>query len=210
MAAITELSQVNIIDFDVYGRSSNIGGALIHQNDFAISNAIIFFLTSAKGDYLYNPTEGGILQSLLYKLLDQKYVNYYTNQIIKILELKFGSLISSIDVQITSDFEKRMYVVDVFFKSKQTGVVNQVEFNTRPIVRETATITIVDVNLSGDNLLGFVLLQLGYPDQVREKLLLNSEDGKWYWGRFRLNEFSENSDNFDQIFETINGFKREG
>lgn len=204
MAAITELSQVNLIDFDVYGRSSNTGGALIHENDFAISNAIIFFLTSAKGDYLYNPTEGGILQSLLYKLLDQRYVNFYTDQITKILETKFGALISDVGVQITSDFEKRRYIVEVFFTSRQTSAVNQVEFNTRPIIRETSTITIVDINLQDDNLLGFVLLQLGYPDQAREKLQLNNEDGKWYWGRFRLNQFSESSSNFNEIFNAIN------
>lgn len=204
MAAITELSQVNLVDFDVYGRSSNIGGALIHENDFAISNAIIFFLTSAKGDYLYNPTEGGILQQLLFKLLDQKYVNYYTDQIVKVLETKFGSLITNVEVQITSNFEKRMYIVDVFFTSIQTSLVNQVEFNTRPIIRETATITIIDINLQDDNLLGFILLQLGYPDQAREKLELNNEDGKWYWGKFRLNSFSESSSNFNQIFDAIN------
>lgn len=204
MAAITEVSQVNLIDFDVYGRSSNTGGALIHQNDFAISNAIIFYLTSGKGDYLYNPTAGGILQSLLFKLLDQKYVNYYTTQISEALNAEFGGLISNISVEITSDFQKRMYLINVFFTSRQSGLVNQVEFNTKPTIKETSTITIIDINLTGDNLLGFVLLQLGYPDQARFKLELSKEDGKWYWGRFRFLEFDENSSNFQQIFDAIN------
>lgn len=98
-----------------------------------------------------------------------------------------------------------MYLINVFFTSRQTNLVNQVEFNTKPIIKETSTITIIDINLQDDNLLGFVLLQLGYPDQARFKLELNSEDGKWYWGRFRLNSFDENSSNFDEIFNAING-----
>ena len=63
---LVEVPQINLIDFDVYGRSSNTGGALIHKDDFAISNAIIFFLTSAKGDYLYSPNKGGVLSQLLF------------------------------------------------------------------------------------------------------------------------------------------------
>lgn len=201
----TEIQQINLIDFDVYGRPSVNGGALLHKNDFAISNAIVFFLTSAKGDFLYDPNKGGILSELLFKLLTDSYIRFYENKINEILSLEFGSLITNIKTQIKTNFEKRYYEVNVFYTSIQTNMVNQVQFYTQPKVKESAEVIYIDINLTGDNLLAFVLLQKTYPDQAPFKLELNKEDGKWYWGRFRFNQFSESSDNFQNIFDAING-----
>ena len=202
---LVEVPQINLIDFDVYGRSSNTGGALIHKDDFAISNAIIFFLTSAKGDYLYSPNKGGVLSQLLFKQLDESYASFYGNQISDALRLEFGALITNISCQIKTNFDKRYYEVNVYFTSIQTNVVNQAQFFTKPLVKETAMVVYIDINLADDNLLAFVLLQKTYPDQARFRLELNNEDGKWYWGRFRFNNFDENSSNFEDIFEAING-----
>lgn len=81
MAAVTEVSQINLIDFDVYGRSSNVGGALIHQNDFAISNAIIFFSLQVKVIIYIT-----LMQVEYYNLY---YLSYLTKSMLTIIQLKF-------------------------------------------------------------------------------------------------------------------------
>lgn len=201
---LVEVEQINLIDFDVYGRSSNTGGGLIHKGDFAISNAIIFFLTSAKGDYLYNPSKAGVLNQLLFKHLDESYASFYGSQISEALRLEFGALITNIDCKVKANFDKRYYEVNVYFTSIQTNLINQAQFFTKPLVKETAMVVYIDINLEGENLLAFVLLQKTYPDQAKFRLELNNEDGKWYWGRFRFNNFDENSDVFEDIFQEIN------
>jgi hypothetical protein len=38
------LNQISYKDLDVYGRSANEGGALVHSDDYAISNSITYLL----------------------------------------------------------------------------------------------------------------------------------------------------------------------
>ena len=51
------ISQVSYVDFDVYGRPASQGGALLHKDDYAISNSIVFYLTSKRGSFLYQLNE---------------------------------------------------------------------------------------------------------------------------------------------------------
>lgn len=196
-----ETNKISLVDLDVYGRTSNAGGALVHQDDFAISNAIIFFLTTKRGDYLYRPSLGGLLDRLLFKLLDIDKARFYGEQIANELDNEFGALLDDIEVIITPNFEERYYEVNVYYTSIQTRESNQAVFFTRP-KNEISQRVYQDVEFVGDNLLAFVALQ---KEKISDKLILNARDEVWYWGNFRLVNFNQSSDNFQEIFDIING-----
>jgi hypothetical protein len=197
-----EIKQKILIDLDVYGRTSSSGGALIHSNDFAISNAIIFFLTSKRGDYLYRSSLGGVLDKLLFKLLDPIAASSYASELTNTLTSEFGALIQGIQASITPDYENRYYLIEVYYISNLSGESNLVNFYTKPKSEVPITIVYQDVDFEGDNLLAFIAVQK--ESLGDEKLIFNPNDNYWYWGNFRFTNFSAQSSNFEEIFSIIN------
>jgi len=193
-------SKQTIIDLDVYGRNSTSGGALVHSDDYAISNSIIFFLTSSRGDYLYRPELGGILDNLLFKQLTVEKASYYQSIIANALKTQFGALATDIQVSIVPDYDNRLYKIDVFFTSVLSGEVNQVPIPLNMPKPELGR-SYTPVDLVDDNLLAFVYLQ---KETLSDPLIKNQTDGLWYWGNFKLINLTESSSNFQEIFDTIN------
>lgn len=198
---MADINQLSIVDLDVYGRSSQSGGGLIHKNDFAISNAIIFYLTTNKGDYLYRSDLGGILSELLFKLLDATTASRYSNIIANELQTQFGNLISDVTVSVIPNLKDRYYEIEIFYISNQTQLTNQATFYTKPRT-STDEVNFIDIYFTDDNLLAFVTLQL--EAGLNKPLLLNQSDGKWYWNLYRFVNFSESSSNFEEIYSMIN------
>lgn len=198
---MADINQKSIIDLDVYGRSSNTGGALVHANDIAISNAIVFFLTASKGDYLYQPTQAGVMDEMLFKLLTPQKASFYQSKIAQELDNNFGALIDDISVSIVPMYEDRYYEVNVVYSSKQTGELNQAIFYTKPKNLDSVGKVVTDVTFEEDNLLAFVIVK---KEELSDPLLKNPEDEQWYWGTYRLVNFNEQSSNFQEIFSIIN------
>jgi len=198
------ISQVSLADLDVYGRSSPQGGALVHYNDMAISNSIVFYLTSKRGSYLYKTSDGGLLDDLLFKLNNSEIISLYITKISKKLKDVFRNLIQDIKVKIYSenDNSNRTINIEVYYTSIQTNQSNQLLFYLKPKQKELQ-ISYTDVYFEGDNLLAFVVLKKeDMPEEYN--LIKNEEDGYWYWGTYRFINFNEDSQNFDQIFSIIN------
>lgn len=196
-----DIQKQTLIDIDVYGRDSITGGALIHEDDFALSNGIIFFLTSSQGDYLYRPDLGGILEGMLFKQLTPEKASFYQSKISRAIDSQFGALLTDIDVTIETDFENRMFRIDIFFTSLQSGQTNQVPIAVRVDKLESLGKAYVPVEFIDDNLLAFVMVQ---QPVVPDPLIKNQNDNIWYWGTYKLINFNEDSDNFQEIFDLIN------
>jgi len=197
---MADINQLSIVDIDVYGRSSQSGGALVHENDFAISNAIIFYLTSQRGDYLYESSLGGVLSELLFKLLTEDKAAQYASKIESEIITQFGAVVSDVSVVVTPNFTDRYYEINIFYISVRTQLSNQAIFYTKPKY-SSEEINYVDVLFTGDNLLAFVTLQI---DSGLNKPLVYNNDQKWYWNLFRLVNFNEESSNFQEIYNLIN------
>lgn len=196
-----EVNQSSILDLDVYGRNATNGGALVHMNDIAVSNAIVFFLTASKGDYLYKPQDAGIMDEMLFKLLNPQKASFFESKISKAIEDNFGALVENVSVSISPMYEDRYYQIDIVYNSKQTGELNQAVFYTKPKNLDTVGKTITDVTFVEDNLLAFVIVK---KEELTDPLLRDSESGQWYWGTYRLVNFNEQSSNFQEIFNIIN------
>lgn len=198
------ISQVSYVDFDVYGRAASQGGALLHKDDYAISNSIVFYLTSKKGNFLYQPSEGGILDSLLFKLMNPELFSLYTSKISKKLKDVYRGLITDINVLMYSldEEDSRKIQIEVYYTSLLSNKDNQVIFYLKP-KQNKLEIQYTNVQFEGDNLLGFVLLKKeDMPEEY--KLIKNITDGYWYWGNYRLVNFSESSSNYNEIINIVN------
>lgn len=201
---MSELTQIQVIDLDVYGRNNPGGGAMLHYDDVAISNAIVFYLTCNQGDYLYQPNSAGNLEQMTFKLMDNNTRIYHESNISNDLESAFGSLITNISVNIISHLEERYFEIEVYYTSIQTNQTNKAIFNIAPKNTIPVTTNITDIQFTGDNLLGFVLVK---KDELSNPLIKSMEDGKWYWGAYRFVNFDENSNNFNDIYYLINDNK---
>jgi hypothetical protein len=192
-----QLSNLSIVDFDFYGRSATNGGPLFHRNDYAISNSIAFFLTLRRGSYLYNPNIGGVLEGLLFKRISPVEIASYENSVTRAINENYGALVSQVQTRIfyNSEYTKRVIEVQVFYVSNQTTETNvlSVFVNSK---KEAIGVTLIDVNLEGDNLIAFVNLQL---TTVNQPLTYNATLGVYSWGSYRLNNLKEGTETFDYI-----------
>ena len=192
-----QLSNISIVDFDFYGRSATNGGPLFHRNDYAISNSIAFFLTLRRGSYLYNPNIGGVLEGLLFKRISPVEITSYENSVTRAINANYGALVSQVQTRIfyNSEYTKKIIEVQVFYVSNQTNETNvlSVFVNSK---KEAIGVTLIDVNLEGDNLIAFVNLQL---TAVNQPLTYNATLGVYSWGGYRLNNLKQGTETFDYI-----------
>jgi hypothetical protein len=196
-----------IVDLDIYGRVNTDGSPVTHTGDMAISNALVAYLTSRKGDYINDPNFGGPMEFLMFKQLNQDTIvieDKLTSEITSV----FGRILSLDVVSVEPDYEGRQWVVDIFYTSKSTGAVNQVKYfaNTTassfvPVQRFKSNV-FIDVPYADENLKNFVLLKQG--EIPNEKIVKNDTDGIFYWGYYRLINFNEQDPLFAEIMALVN------
>lgn len=191
------LNQRSLIDLDVYGRSANNGGALVHTDDFAVSNAIVFFLTAKRGSYLYNPNFGGVLERLNFKLINEATLREYSSLITTSIENNFSALVSEVAVIINYDFTKnnKIIEIEIYYTSIRTEQKNLAFVYIKPKA-DMLEQPFVDVNLEGENLQTFVVLNV---QNVNAPLTYNQQIEVYTWGKYKLNKLQPGSEYFEYI-----------
>lgn len=183
-------------DVDIYGRETVDGEAIVHLDDFALSNALVFWATSRRGDFLYQPEEGGPLDFLRFKPIykEQEVSNTFVDKINK----AFGFYITLITVSVVPDYDNRVWQFDVIYQSNLTGTKNQVQFFVRGKFPENR---VEEVDYQGTNLVNFV--SLVKPDMGKQ-LLRKQENGLYRWGNFEFTNLTETSPEFAEVVGIIN------
>jgi hypothetical protein len=194
-------TDVVISDLDLYGRTDTSGSIRVHEQDMAISNAMIFFITSKIGDFIYQPTLGGVLDKTLFKLMTTQKTAELRKFFIQVISTNFGALINLNDVNVSPQNDTRTYLIEISYISKLTNNLNLVQFNTKQKV-EPVTKNYVDVPYVGENLLNFVLVKL--IDLPGVKMVYDDTSGLWTWGPFKFTELVPTQYNFYTIFNIIN------
>jgi len=191
-------------DIDIYSRRDNSGKPLVVRGDKALSNAIIFYLTSRRGDYLRNPGDSGVLVTLDFKNLNASMQNMEVEMQMD-LNQRFATVANVIRVTISPNYEKRRWEVEVFYQSLLSGNYVSIIIETNIKIAPTSpVINYIDVPYTDENLEEFV--EQNY-DKQPDAFLTHEDlpDGSfWVWGKYRLINFSTESANFATILNRIN------
>jgi hypothetical protein len=189
-------------DFDIYDPTDMNGRPGLTYGDRAIENMLIFWITSSKGDYIRQPTQGGVFQDLLFKPLrtiSPGDLSNYTN----LITSNFGNILTLLNFTITPIPEIKSWEIHLQWRSKLSNQVNTTLIaidNTSPTVQKVAYL---DVSLIEVNLYNFVLLKL--VDMQGYRLEYSNSELSWVWGNLKLSALTELDPYFTVIQTTING-----
>lgn len=192
-----------LMDIDIFGRENPDGTAKEYYEDEAIKMALITWLTSKKGDFLMEPTEGGIIHdTLLFKNMTASKVSQVSFAIKNAINNGFVPDIDIRKILIEPDYENRMWIIEIYFTNPESGNHSEVQIFTKDLSQKL-TYTYEDVPFTEDNLYNFVRIkQVNIPD---ERLVFNPESGYWEWGKYRLINLTPSDSKFSDILSLING-----
>lgn len=202
-AVNTSTTQTEIVDIDVYGRTDETGQLILHDQDYALSNALVFWLTSKAGDYIYHPELGGILDKYKFKVMRSTESLDITKDLTAAIETYFGTYISVQQVTVTPDNVNRTYGIQILYTSLLTQDPNQVNFTIRPPTTKNTFTQTYEIAYIGDNLINFVLTQL--PNYGGQPVKFNNDTQQWTWGPFILINLTSTSPELSTIQALVTG-----
>lgn len=100
-------------DTSLYGGTDSTGAINQVFGKDAISNAVILWLTSKKGDVIRNPEKGGVVFDYLTKPLSDVNADSMRTVIFASLETDFEPQVIVDAVEVTPDYEKRKWIVNI-------------------------------------------------------------------------------------------------
>jgi len=189
-----------LTDIDVYSRLDKEKKLTQHLQDDAISNAMIFFLSTVQGDFLFEPQRGGILKKLLFKVINEERIFETTKEIKNELESEFGKYAKNIEVFIDHYSDTRLTEIQIYWNSIITNEENQVLFYSRNY--KDSQIKKTEIPFIDDNLLTFVIMKK--PENENKKLIKNLLTNYYEWGNYIFINFNESSSNFNEIENICN------
>lgn len=191
-----------LVDIDVYGSQNQDGTGKLLYGDDALSNAITFWLTSKKGEFINDPNRGGPLDNIIFKNLNEN-----TGRLESIIRTRinenFSSVINLRQVKVSPDYENRLWIIDIAYTSLLTQETKQLEVLAATDSAPQPRPSIVPVPYTGENLLNFILIK--QVEQPQEKLLYNEDSDTWDWGVYRLSQFTQTDPQFSTVLQIING-----
>jgi hypothetical protein len=188
-------------DIDIFGAESQPGTALEYINADAIANALKLFLTLKRGELLRNPNDGGIIDVAAFKSLNDENIKKIGFQIKNAINNYFTPLIELVSIELTPDYDNQILQYDITYKDVTTFTVNTTTIFTNASY-QYQNFNYEEVTFVEQNLLRFIMLQK--TGDVSQKLLYNADDGYWYFGKYKLINFTQADICFDSILAAAN------
>jgi len=197
-------------DLDVYGNELASGEPVYYTGDSAVSNSIIAFVTSKKGDYINNPGVGGVLNYLLFKPM-KKNMRKFKSEMLDGLTASFSKIVTFQGLTLEAFPEKRYWLVKIAYTSLLTGKTNLITLYTKGVFESNseigsggveASLEFINVDYEDENLTTFV------DDHLVElkdyKLIYDINEESWVWYKYKLVNLTTESSNFSAILQAIN------
>lgn len=187
-------------DIDAYGKQNQDGSPVVYINDDAISNALYMFLTSKRGDFLYNPGSGGVLDSPIFKTMTPVMLEVLSFNIRNALTNNFTPYITIQQISITPDKVNRILEVAVVYRTnsgatKQTSVYVNSEYHTK-------NFEYTNIIYTGQNLYDWCLvIKSEMSGQILE---LDPISQLWTWKNYILVNLTTSDPFFDAILMLAN------
>ena len=192
----------NILDIDLYNRKDILGETLVHLYANAVNNAIMLFLVSKKGSYIYKNNFGSPLDILEFKNLDLLQFTNYGQRIASQIENSFGRYISNVIVSLVPNYDTRTIEVNLQYTSllANTVIKNTVVKRVNSIKYKTET-NYIDINLDSVNLVKWFELEL--LNQPKSSLIYNPSIQSWVWSVYKLSTLGEPATKTWQDIQTL-------
>ena len=189
-------------DIDLYGRDNLNGTPLTYFNANAIKNALYQWMNSKRGDYLMNPSEGGVLDVFNFKNLNFDNTYKLKIQLLTALTTEFSPSITIESIDIVPDYNNRLLEIEITYSIPQERVTDSVslflnsEYSTKSFNYE-------EIILTEFNLYEFVSIKK--PAQNSSRLLYDYELNSWKWGKYKLINLLPTDTYFSDILQICNG-----
>lgn len=196
------VDRIKYADIDLYGREDASGAIREYADDLAVSNAMVNWLTSKIGDYIYDPLLGGVLDQSLFKLMTQGKTEAIHDYFYNVITQNFGGVMTIDKIVVNPDFENLTYEIEISYVSTLTNEVNLVQFSTRP-PQSKGFEDFTEVPYVNTNLTNFVNMKLPLLPGVM--IVKDDTTGIWTWGPYRLVNLREEDPNFMTLLRLTRG-----
>jgi hypothetical protein len=189
-------------DIDIFGSENYSGSAKEYFDRDAVKNSITLWLMMKKGEYIYNPSEGGTLDTSLFKNMTGDFEEIIRFEIESDFQIYFEEIVELIDIQIKSNRTQRYTEVHVIYKDLINGGVSEINIYPKEFSKKIEA-SYEEWELTGESLFNFV--QIKKVEMLGQKLVYNSNESTWIWGnRIKFIGFDFSDPYFEEILEFIN------
>lgn len=198
-------TQVTFSDLDYQGREDATSAILVYEGvdqDKAVSNSMIAWLSSKAGDYIYQPTVGGPLDVIIMKLITQDKTEEVRNYFQNILDSNYGGVLEVDTIIVEPDITERQFNIEISYRSLLTNNNNLVLFSTKAPQGSNIP-EFSDVPYIGQNLLNFVEQKL--PVLPGVMMTFDEVNSVYQWGPYRFINLKNTDSNFNTILRLTQG-----
>lgn len=188
-------------DIDIFGRENPDGTAMEHIEEDAIQSALTLWLTSTRGDFILDPTLGGIFDQVEFKGMSPTRMGLLHFKLKNAINNEFAPDIRLTNLEITPIYEDRVLQIDISYISERTGEEQTLTIYTKDTGQQKS-FRYEEIEYIEENLRNFVLVKLS--GMAGKKLLYDSEKGVWKWGKYLLINLTPADPYFDEILAIIN------
>lgn len=189
-------------DISIWGYEKSTGQALEYFSADAVKNALQLWLATKKGEYLMNPLEGGALDKLVFKNLNEKQLSVLRFQLQNALNKDFYPQLRIRAINFIPDFNNRILEVQIYYTILETGISDNVSLFTNSTYAVN-NFEYEDVDMIGENLYQFFVLKK--PSMLTKRLVFDNDGAFWRWGQYKLINLTPTDPYFTQILEIANG-----
>lgn len=192
------------MDIDLWGNEQPNGQAVEYFASEAVKNALQLWVAVKRGEYLMNPSEGGALDNIPFKTLNQQTFMTLKFQLMNALTNDFSPQIKIRDIQFIPDYNNRILEIDVFYTIVETGISDNITLFTNSDYAVN-NFEYEDVVFTGDNLVEF--FNIKKPSMTNARLVMDYDMGMWKWGKYRFPNIALPRDKelLEEIFIIANG-----
>ena len=190
-----------LIDIDLYGREYREGVPYEWKDADAVNNAILLWITSKRSDYIKNPEAGGVLDSIIFKLMTDSQIEKLKFRIRNAFARNFSEYASLQEIKIEKMMDLRLLKITVYYINIPYNTKQSLDLYVETEIK-VESFKYEDVEYIGENLYNFVVTKK--PSMVGKKLAWNTKENYFCWNKFRFINFTTEDEYYTQILAYIN------
>lgn len=189
-------------DIDIFGKENPDGTAFEYHGQEAVSNALNLWLSSKKGEFIYNPMAGGVLDRTLFRSMTPDSLQTIEFYIRNSITNYFFPSIDIRGIDIIPNYESRYLEITVTYIDPTDNTFQNVTIYTNTDY-SIKSFDYQKIEYTGDNLIQFC--QIKKTDMLDEILKFDTNTNYWTWGAYQFINLTSSSPEFEDILLICNG-----